>query len=237
MTHRRREITSPHVPGNWLISAQPDNVTENVVVWVNEFDHFALWKAVDALEVAFTQPQFIMRWQVDQHEWAWSCQLADYQITTDQPLMHATMAKFTVRVPRHPQVVHALAGLLPKVPGGRAYTTANGTFTAAGRDLLVSSLFNDGVTLPNMWIGLLLGVPEPDDNGDSVYEVPTETIDQATMVSVATGYERVFTSRVAPTTVHCGCRRATATRCTWRLWRSRQRRSTGDSWCRGVVHR
>ncbi len=76
--------------------------------------------------------------------------------------------------------------------------TANGTFTAAGRDLLVSSLFNDGVTLPNMWIGLLLGVPEPDDNGDSVYEVPTETIDQATMVSVATGYERVFTSRVAP---------------------------------------
>lgn len=122
VTHRRREITSPHVPGNWLISAQPDNVTENVVVWVNEFDHFALWKAVDALEVAFTQPQFIMRWQVDQHEWAWSCQLADYQITTDQPLMHATMAKFTVRVPRHPQVVHALAGLLPKVPGGRAYT-------------------------------------------------------------------------------------------------------------------
>lgn len=74
--------------------------------------------------------------------------------------------------------------------------TANGTFTAAGRDLLVSSLFNDGVTLPNLWVGLLLDVPAPDADGDSVYEVPNEIIDQETMVSTPTGYERVFAPRV-----------------------------------------
>lgn len=116
--HRRQEITSPHIPGTWLVSAQPENVVETVVIWVNEFDHYALYKAVQDLEDAFSQWYFVMRWQIDQHEWAWSCQLSDYQVDTDRDLLHATMAKFTVRVPRHPEVVHALAGMIPRLPKG-----------------------------------------------------------------------------------------------------------------------
>ena len=118
-TFRRREIQSPHLPGTWLVSAQPENITEPVSIWVNEFDHYALHKALSALTAAFTQPYYVMHWQIEQHEFAWNCQLADYQIDSNADLRHATMAKFTVRVPRHPEQVDALAGILPRAPGGR----------------------------------------------------------------------------------------------------------------------
>ncbi len=119
VTYRRREISSPHLPGTWLIDAQPENVTEPVSVWVNEFDQYALYKALQALRDAFSQPYYVMHWQIEQHEFAWNCQLADYQINSSKDLKHATMAQFTARVPHHPDVVHALAGILPRAPGGR----------------------------------------------------------------------------------------------------------------------
>lgn len=118
-TFRRREIQSPHLPGTWLVSAVPENITEPVSIWVNEFDHYALHKALQALRDAFTQAYYVMHWQIEQHEFAWNCQLADYQIDSSKDLRHATMAKFTARVPRHPEVVNALAGILPRPAGGQ----------------------------------------------------------------------------------------------------------------------
>lgn len=114
-TFRRKEISSPHLDGTWLVSATAENITENVSIWVKEFDHFALQLALEELRKAFTQPYYAMRWQVDVHEFAWNCQLADYSITTSRDMMHATIAQFTAKVPRHPESFHLQGGLLPRM--------------------------------------------------------------------------------------------------------------------------
>lgn len=114
-TFRRKEISSPHLDGTFLVSAAADNITENVSIWVKEFDQFALQLALDKLRRAFTQPYFAMRWQVDVHEFAWNCQLADYSVSTSRDMMHATIAQFTAKVPRNPESFHLQGGLLPRM--------------------------------------------------------------------------------------------------------------------------
>lgn len=116
-TFRRVEVSNNHTPGSYLVSAQPENVVEQVSLWVREFDHYALQMALNELREAFTQTYYLMRWQIEQHEFAWQCQLADFTITAQREFRHATMAKFDAKVPRHPTQVDGLAGMLPRRPG------------------------------------------------------------------------------------------------------------------------
>ena len=186
----------PHVPGQLVISAQPDNVTENVVVWVNEFDHFALWKAVDAR--GRVHPAAVHHALAGRPARGAELPVGRLQITTDQPLMHATMAKFTVRVPRHPQVVHARwPGCCRRCPAEGVHMTANGTFTLPAGPVGFAAVQRRRHLAEHVDRIAARRFPTRRQRGLGV-RGPTETIDQATMVSVATGYERVFTSRVAP---------------------------------------
>ena len=99
---RRQEVTSPYLPGTWLINAVPDMISEVVSVWVRGTSHFDLTRNVSALEDAFSQLSFTIRWATDDSYEEWMCQLSDYTIATQREYQHARVAKFTAEVPRYP---------------------------------------------------------------------------------------------------------------------------------------
>lgn len=106
VTWRKKELQSQYLPGTWVLSAVKDNIVENVTVWVIGEDHYAMTSAVRKLTDAFDQLYYSMWWKIDTDEFAWHCQLADYQITADRDLRHASMCKVVARVPRYPEVEH-----------------------------------------------------------------------------------------------------------------------------------
>ena len=104
---RRKEVQSPYLPGTWVVNAVKDNVLENLVVWVSGDDHYEMSQHLYRLTDALDQLYYAIWWRVDTDEYAWHCQVSDYQIVSDRDLRHASVCKVVAKVPRYPEVEHA----------------------------------------------------------------------------------------------------------------------------------
>lgn len=102
VTHRRQEVSSPYLPGSWVVNSVPEMVTETVGVWVRGSSHAEMYFRLAALQDAFTQPTFFMSWQVEDHQETWVCNLSDYSINTQREFLHSRTARFVAQVPRYP---------------------------------------------------------------------------------------------------------------------------------------
>lgn len=114
VTHRRQETSSPYVPGTFVINAVPENINETISVWVRGPSHHDLATRIDSLTNALTQPQFYVRWTVEDHTETWLCQIADYTITSQRELTHATVAKVSANVPRYPYTITSEQVIQPR---------------------------------------------------------------------------------------------------------------------------
>lgn len=103
---RKKEVQSPYLPGTWVVQAVKDNVQENLVVWVRGSDHYEMTTYLHRLTDALDQLYYAIWWKVDTDEFAWHCQVADYQVSSDRDLRHASICKVSAKVPRYPEVEH-----------------------------------------------------------------------------------------------------------------------------------
>jgi len=106
MRHRRQTASSAYLPGEFTITAVPENVDENVSVWVTGDTHHQMMQNLYQLQDAFSQLMFVMSWVIEDHAFWWSCQVADYQIQTQRELWHAKRTRITATVPRAPTVYY-----------------------------------------------------------------------------------------------------------------------------------
>lgn len=74
---------------------------------------------------------------------------------------------------------------------------STGVLTGYGTQILASSLFTQGVSMPSMWVALFLYPPDGSDDADGLQEVPQEVSDPVTLAITSTGYVR----GAAPTVV------------------------------------
>lgn len=104
---RKKEVQSPYLPGTWVVQAVKDNVVENLVLWVRGSDHYEMTTKLRKVTDALDQLYYAIWWKVDTDEYAWHCQVADYQVSSDRDLRHASICKLTAKVPRYPEIEHS----------------------------------------------------------------------------------------------------------------------------------
>lgn len=102
VTHRRTEVTNPHVEGTYIVNALRDNITTPVSVWVTTATRAELIPAVRLLCAAFDQVSFTSQLVIDGYAQFWNCYASDYTVTTSRELMHATRARVDVELVRDP---------------------------------------------------------------------------------------------------------------------------------------
>lgn len=102
VTHRRTEVTNPHVEGTYVVNALRDNVTVPVSVWVTAASRAELIPALRSLCAAFDQVSFTAQLVVDGYSQFWNCYASDYTVTASRELMHATRARVDIDLVRDP---------------------------------------------------------------------------------------------------------------------------------------
>ena len=105
VTHRKIEVSSEWIEGEYTQRSLRSNVSETVAVWVYARNANGLMDNVDRLTNALDQPSFRIYLQIANNRQVWYCQSADYQIETSQPMLFARQALVRATVPRLPKKV------------------------------------------------------------------------------------------------------------------------------------
>jgi hypothetical protein len=99
----RQTVSSRWVDGEFTTSRRRGNVTEQVAVEIVAASTLALQLATQALIDAFTQDSFTMTITIDNREWAYLCEAADYQsLQWTTPRLSAHQGQVLFGVPRRP---------------------------------------------------------------------------------------------------------------------------------------
>lgn len=105
------KATNPYLEGEIAVHSLREQVVETIAVRISAETDFALNASLEILTGAFDQIEYRIVKQIGNSWRVWFCNSANYRIETPQELIHATMAKVTFEVPRHP--VAALLGEMP----------------------------------------------------------------------------------------------------------------------------
>lgn len=107
VAHRKIEAANPFVGGSFVVHAVPENVTENVSVYVYANTALLLKDRVKALTDAFDQVSYTMTFRTENVTETWRCSVADYMIQSGHELQHNFMALIKASVPRNPKVTYS----------------------------------------------------------------------------------------------------------------------------------
>ena len=99
---RKKSINSEWVPGTFVTRSVDENVTESVSVWVTGASQFELRTRLQRPAGRAGQLSYQMRFTTGDVRETWECQVADYAIQTDQPMLIATWALVKAQIPRLP---------------------------------------------------------------------------------------------------------------------------------------
>lgn len=103
-TWRRNQVTGPYVAGKFTVSAVPDQVTENVSVYVLGESQTELQLNLANLIDAASQPAFELQWSVDNAVYVWQCDCADYTIDFVNANLFARQLLVKLSIPRNPMI-------------------------------------------------------------------------------------------------------------------------------------
>lgn len=103
-TWRRNQVTSPYVAGKFTASAIPDQVTENVNVYVLGESQTDLQINLANLIDAVSQPAFELQWSADNAVYIWECDCADYTIDFVNTNLYARQLSVKLQIPRNPTI-------------------------------------------------------------------------------------------------------------------------------------
>ena len=108
-TWRRVQVTGPYVAGKFTVSAVPDQVTEQVSLYVLGSSQSDLQSNLARLIDAVSQPYFQFVWSMDQASYIWDCDSADYSIQSTTATMFARQITVKLSIPRHPLLTRGVA--------------------------------------------------------------------------------------------------------------------------------
>ena len=106
VTKSWRKITaqSPVLGGDFLVHAVPEMITEQISVFIHGADQSDLADNFFFLDELFEQPNYRIRWTLNDYREYWRCQLAEASHSRGQVWTHGNMAQSTYSVPRFPDV-------------------------------------------------------------------------------------------------------------------------------------
>lgn len=103
---RREEVSSPYVHGSTLVGAVKETPVILLVILVEGMSSNDLMAKTAALLRAFEQFRYRLNISVDDEEYEWVCQPADYSSNNDGSFNRSHWAEFcqvyTFRIPRDP---------------------------------------------------------------------------------------------------------------------------------------
>jgi hypothetical protein len=108
-TWRRTQVQGPYVAGKFTVSAVPDQVTENVGVYVLGVSQADLQQNLADLIDAVSQPYFQLLWSMDEASYTWDCDTADYSIEYTTATLFARQLTVKLQIPRNPLVTMGVA--------------------------------------------------------------------------------------------------------------------------------
>jgi hypothetical protein len=103
-TWRRNQVQSPYVAGKFTVSAVPDQVTENVAVYVLGDSQTDLMINLANLIDAISQPAFELQWSADNAVYIWQCDPADYTIDFINTNLYARKMLVKLQIQRSPLI-------------------------------------------------------------------------------------------------------------------------------------
>jgi hypothetical protein len=101
-TWRRVQVQGPYVAGKFTVSAVPDQVTENVTVYVLGSSQSDLQANLAALIDAVSQPYFQFVFSIDETSYIWDCDCADYTVAYTTATLNARQITVKLQILRHP---------------------------------------------------------------------------------------------------------------------------------------
>ena len=111
-TWRRNQITGPYTAGKFTVSAVPDQVTENVNVYVMGGSQVELQRNLADLIDAVSQPYYQLVWTMDDASYAWDCDIADYSVEYSTATLFARKITVKLQIPRQPLLTMGVTTLL-----------------------------------------------------------------------------------------------------------------------------
>ena len=105
VSHRKKDVSSEWVEGEYTQRSLRENVVEAVSVWVSGETVGETMTRMRALTSCLDQPNFGIRWEIDGYSETWQCQSSDYSIESDQPMLFSRLCLVKAQVPRLPGVV------------------------------------------------------------------------------------------------------------------------------------
>jgi hypothetical protein len=103
-TWRRTQVQGPYVAGKFTVSAVPDQVTEQIGIYVLGTSQADLQQNLADLIDAISQPFFQLMWSMDEAVYSWDCDTADYSIEYTTPTLFARQITVKLQIPRNPLV-------------------------------------------------------------------------------------------------------------------------------------
>ena len=103
-TWRRNQVQSPYVAGKFTASAIPDQVTENVTVYVLGESQTELQINLANLIDAVSQIAFELQWSADNAVYIWQCDSADYTVDWIAANLYARQLSVKLQIPRNPTI-------------------------------------------------------------------------------------------------------------------------------------
>jgi hypothetical protein len=101
-TWRRTQVTGPYVAGKFTVSAVPDQVTENVTIYVLGESQTEMQINLANLIDAVSQPAFELQWSADNAVYIWQCDCADYTVDFVAANLYARHLAVKLQIPRNP---------------------------------------------------------------------------------------------------------------------------------------
>lgn len=101
---RRSQVTGPYVAGKFTTYAVPDQVTENVTIYVLGDSQTVLQANLANLIDAVNQLYFQLVWSVGETSYTWDCDCADYTIDFVNTSMFARQLSVKLSIPRNPVI-------------------------------------------------------------------------------------------------------------------------------------
>lgn len=107
-TWRRKQVTNPHVEGEFTVHAERENTVTPLAVYVQDTTRAATRVAVEVLKDALSQLQFTLTYRLDDTVQTWLCEVADFTEDTQHAFLHEGLTLIKAQIPRRPGVVYTV---------------------------------------------------------------------------------------------------------------------------------